>query len=107
MRTCSPRTTTAAVRTFGHLWALSGARALVGYEATLLAILARADLPLYEHLTTVNLDDPLAVIDAVEAIRGWRRALANGTRSFAFGPRPGKAADLRSTDLPQLTTPAG
>ncbi len=90
---------TASERTFAHLWALSGARRLVGYEAMLLAALARTDLPLYEQLTAVDLDDPDATLDAVEAIQRWRRAVATGTRSFAFGPRSPQQADVRATDL--------
>ena len=87
MSTCeTERTITASERTFAHLWALSGARALVGYEAMLLAVLAGADLPRYERLTAVDLDDPDAVLDAVEAIRDWRRGgVATATRAFAFG----------------------
>jgi hypothetical protein len=91
MSTCDTECTiTASERTFAHLWALSGARRLVGYEAMLLTVLARTDLPLYEQLTAVDLDDPDSVLDAVEAIQAWRRAVAAGTRSFAFGPRPPK-----------------
>jgi hypothetical protein len=107
MSTCETECTiTASERTFAHLWSLSGARRLVGFEAMLLAVLARTDLPLYERLTAVDLDDPDAVLDAVEAVQDWRRAVATGTRSFAFGPRPPKQADVRSADLSQLATPA-
>jgi len=106
MKTSTPGTSTASERTFTRLWALSGARAPVGYEATLLAILAQVDFPGYEQLTTLDLDHPDAVIEAIAAIQRWRRAVADGTRSFAFGPRTPNAADLRTADLSQLATPA-
>jgi hypothetical protein len=107
MSTCeSDSTITAAERTFADLWARSGARPLVGYEATLLAILARTDLPLYEQLTAVDLDHPDAVLDAVEAIQRWRRAVATGSRSFTFGRRPLRIVAAHGADLSQLATPA-
>src|SRR4051794_39502106 len=100
MSTCDTGSTTIATeRTFAHLWALSGAPRLVGYEASLLSVLARADLPLYEQLTAVDLDDPDAVLDAVETIQDWRRSVASGVRSFAFGPRQSAVADRRAADL--------
>jgi hypothetical protein len=107
MSTCETQgTTTASERTFAHLWTLSGARALVGYEAALLATLARTDLPLYQQLTAVDLDDPDAVLHAVEAIQDWRRAVAAGTRSFTFAARPSQRADLRTDGWPQLARTA-
>ena len=77
MTTCEPKSiTTASERTFAHLWGLSGGGALVGYEAMLLTTLARADLPLYRHLTARRSRRSDAFIDAVEAIQDWRRAVA-------------------------------
>jgi hypothetical protein len=78
-------TITASERTFAHLWALSGARRLVGYEAMLLSVLARTDLPLYGQLTAVDLDDPHAVLDAVETIQDWRRPVATGAAQSPSG----------------------
>jgi hypothetical protein len=70
MSTCETECTiTASERTFAHLWALSGARRVVGYDATLLSVLARTDLPRSEQLTAVDLDDPDAVRGAVGAIQ--------------------------------------
>jgi hypothetical protein len=95
-------TVTAAERTFAQLWARSGAPALVGYEACLLATLARTDLPMYEQLTTVDLDDPEAVLDTVQAIQDWRRDVAAGTRSISFGRRVRERASAGAVDSTQL-----
>ncbi len=81
---------TAAELRFARLWAFSGAPVLVGYEASIVTLLARTDLPMYEQLTSADLDDPAAVLTALDAINAWRLEMAAGTRSIAFGPRVGE-----------------
>jgi len=95
-------TVTSPERTFASLWALSGAPALVGFEASLLATLARTDVPMYERLTEVDLDDPAAVHEAVEVIHNWRHDVAAGIRSISFGRRARTRAKSRAVDLTQL-----
>jgi hypothetical protein len=88
MSNCDDTSTlTAAERTFSCLWRLTGARPLVGYEASLLATIAKTDLPSYHNLTAVDLDDCEAVKAAVTAIQSWRRDVAAGGRRISFGPR--------------------
>jgi hypothetical protein len=77
---------------FARLWEFSGARPLVGYESLLVTALAQSDLPTYKQLLAVDLDDANAVFAAGETIRNWRRDVANGTRTFSFGPRTTKSA---------------
>jgi hypothetical protein len=91
-----------AASTFAQLWARSGAPALTGYEACLLATLARTDLPMYEQLTAVDLDDAAAVLDTVQLIQDWRRDVAAGTRSISFGRPVPERAEVGAVDVTQL-----
>jgi len=106
MSICEPTSLlTAGQRVFAQLWSLSGAPALVGYEAYLLAVLARMDTAMYERVAVVDLEDRGAVLDAVELIQNWRRDVAAGTRSFSFGARPTKRPSV-GANLSELAEPA-
>jgi hypothetical protein len=93
-------TVTAPECTFAAVWARSGAPALVGYDTALLVTLARTNEPLYRQLTAVDLDDPEAVLAAVEVIQNWRRDVAVGSGAVSFG-RHVPQADFGTDDVHQ------
>jgi hypothetical protein len=99
-------TVTAPERTLAALWARSGAPALVGYGTALLVTLARTNERLYQQLTTVDLDDPTAVLGAVQAIQDWRRDVAARSGSISFGRHPRPQAAAGTEDLTQLAAAA-
>ena len=71
-------------------------------QSSLLAALARTDVAMYEQVTTVDLDDPDAVLGAVEAIQDWRRDVAGGNGPISFGPRTSAHAKVHAVDPTQL-----
>jgi len=95
-------TITSPDRTFLQVWARTGAPALVGYESSLLAASARTDMAMYEQVTTVDLDDPDAVLGVVEAIQDWRQDVAAGNGPISFGPRTSAPAKVHAVDLTHL-----
>jgi hypothetical protein len=96
---------------FARLWNASGAPLLVGYEAVLVAILARSDLADYRRVVATDLDDPAEVLNAIATIQGWRSEVAAGTRSISFGPRAARSAahevDLRPLPKTASRAPSG
>ncbi len=99
-------TVTAPESTLAALWARSGEPALVGYGTALLATLARTNERLYQQLTTVDLDDPTAVLGAVQAIQDWRHDVAVRSGSISFGRLSRPQADAGIEDVAQLATAA-
>jgi hypothetical protein len=69
-------------------------------------VLAQTDLPTYRRLTAVDLNDPGAVLDAVETIQRWRRDIAARHRSFTFGPRHGNRTGISLAELARCSGPA-
>jgi hypothetical protein len=61
---------------FEQLWTASGTPPLRGYEAVLVPMLAAADRPLFNRLTSVDFSDPASVEAGAEVIRQWRLKIA-------------------------------
>jgi hypothetical protein len=61
---------------FEQLWTASGAPPLRGYETVLVPMLAAADRPLLNRLTSVDFSDPVSVTVGAAAIRQWRLKIA-------------------------------
>jgi hypothetical protein len=97
---------TAPERTLAALWARSGAPALVGYGTALLVTLARTNERLFQQLRTVDLDDPTAVLGAVQALQDWRRDVAARSGSLSFGHQARQQADAGTEDMTQLAAAA-